>query len=420
MQKGPAQRNVEKILKRSARVEQRDAAQELAAATQVEPNVAQTPRRMAVGIACTLVGGVLWGVNGSVSKILMEQYGASPMWVACVREIFAGLVFLACGAIGSPKALRKAFTTVRDYPMYLVTALTCVTLVQVAYLFSMLVFLACGAIGSPKALRKAFTTVRDYPMYLVTALTCVTLVQVAYLFSIHWTNAGTATVLLTVNLLMVVGYVCVRGRRRPSAREVVGVALAFTGVWLLATGGDFGALSLPRCPDCCGASPTRSRARASRSSLSNSLRNTAISSSTASRSCSPASSSHRSCGRGRMCPRLMRADGGCSRSPWSSAHSWRSGCTWLLTPFVRPWAHVPAFDARGWWLLAFTVVVGTFVAFWLYMAGVVRIGSRRATMFGTIEPVAATVTAVLWTGAIFTPIDFVGFALILIMAFLVH
>ena len=92
----------------------------------------------------------------------------------------------------------------------------------------------------------------------------------------------------------------------------------------------------------------------------------------------------------------------------------------ILTPFVRPWAHAPAFDARGWWLLVFTVVVGTFVAFWLYMAGVVRIGSMRATMFGTIEPVAATVTAVMWTGAIFTPIDLIGFALILIMAFLVH
>lgn len=297
MQKGPAQRNVEKILKRSARVEQRDAVQELAAATQVEPNVAQTPRRMAVGIACTLVGGVLWGVNGSVSKILMEQYGASPMWVACVREIFAGLVFLACGAIGSPKALRKAFTTVRDYPMY-----------------------------------------------LVTALTCVTLVQVAYLFSIHWTNAGTATVLQTVNLLMVLGYVCVRGRRRPSAREVVGVALAFTGVWLLATGGDFGALSLPLPGLLWGLADAFA------------------------------------CACLAIIPVKLIAKYG---------NFVVNGITFLLsglilTPFVRPWAHVPAFDARGWWLLAFTVVVGTFVAFWLYMAGVVRIGSMRATMFGTI------------------------------------
>ncbi|MCB5635091.1 DMT family transporter, partial [Bifidobacterium animalis] len=69
------------------------------------------------------------------------------------------------------------------------------------------------------------------------ALTCVTLVQVAYLFTIHWTNAGTATVLQTVNLPMVLIYVCVRANRRPTKREVIGVAVAFVGVWLLATGG---------------------------------------------------------------------------------------------------------------------------------------------------------------------------------------
>lgn len=32
------------------------------------------------------------------------------------------------------------------------------------------------------------------------------------------------------------------------------------------------------------------------------------------------------------------------------------------------------------------------------VVGVVRIGSMRATMFGAIEPVAATVTAALWSG----------------------
>ncbi len=88
-------------------------------------------------------------------------------------------------------------------------------------------------------------------------------------------------------------------------------------------------------------------------------------------------------------------------------------------PTVREVVGV-ALAFAGVWLLVIAGVGGTFVAFWLYRAGVVRIGSRRATMFGTIEPVAATVTAVMWTGAIFTPIDLIGFALILIMAFLVH
>ena len=64
--------------------------------------------------------------------------------------------------------------------------------------------------------------------------------------------------------------------------------------------------------------------------------------------------------------------------------------------------------------------VGTVVAFWLFMAGVVRIGSMRATLLATIEPVTATISSVLWTGSVFTPVDIVGFVLILIMSFLVQ
>ena len=84
----------------------------------------------------------------------------------------------------------------------------------------------------------------------------------------------------------------------------------------------------------------------------------------------------------------------------------------ILLPFVKPWQNMPHFDARGWWLMAFTVVVGTVVAFWLFMAGVVRIGSMRATLLATIEPVTATISSVLWTGSVFTPVDIVGFVLI--------
>ena len=71
-------------------------------------------------------------------------------------------------------------------------------------------------------------------------------------------------------------------------------------------------------------------------------------------------------------------------------------------------------------MLLFTVVRGTFGAYALFMAGVMRIGSIRATMLGTIEPVMATVTAVLFTGVVFGPADLVGFALIIAMVLLVR
>ena len=71
-------------------------------------------------------------------------------------------------------------------------------------------------------------------------------------------------------------------------------------------------------------------------------------------------------------------------------------------------------------LLLYTIVCGTFLAFWLYMAGVMGVGAGRATMLGTSEPVMATISAVAWTDAVFEPTDLVGFVMILIMVFLVR
>ena len=98
----------------------------------------------------------------------------------------------------------------------------------------------------------------------------------------------------------------------------------------------------------------------------------------------------------------------------------------VLLPFVRPWATAPQLDWLGVGLMVFFVtllnqlywVSGATVA--MYMAGVVRVGSMRATMLGTSEPVMATISAVAWTDAVFEPTDLVGFVMILIMVFLVR
>ncbi|MBS6946982.1 MAG: DMT family transporter [Bifidobacterium scardovii] len=92
----------------------------------------------------------------------------------------------------------------------------------------------------------------------------------------------------------------------------------------------------------------------------------------------------------------------------------------FLLPFVRPWATAPALDWVGVLLMVYTVVGGTFGAYWLFLGGMMRVGSMRATMLDTSEPVAATITAVMFTGAVFTPTDLIGFVMILAMVFLVR
>lgn len=146
----------------------------------------------------TVTGAVLWGVNGTVSKILMDSYRVDPTWVACVREIVAGLLFLACAGAATPKLL-----------------------------------------GGMLRERK------NYPMLVIVALSSVLVIQVGYLQAIHWTNAGTATVLQSLSLLFVLLYVCVHGRRLPTVIETIGVILAVIGTMLIATGGNLSSISLP-------------------------------------------------------------------------------------------------------------------------------------------------------------------------------
>ncbi len=57
-----------------------------------EKTFERTPKDLIIGIAMTLCGGVLWGVNATVSKILMGTYHASPLWIACVRKLAAGVL----------------------------------------------------------------------------------------------------------------------------------------------------------------------------------------------------------------------------------------------------------------------------------------------------------------------------------------
>ena len=293
----------------------------------------RTPRDLLVGAGLVLVGGMMWGCNATVSKVLMGAYQVEPLWLACMRELFAGVLFLIAAGVRTPKLVVGA---VRDRSSYL--------------------------------------------QFLYCSFACVLLVQVAYLSAISWTNAGTATVLQTLNLLFVLLFVCLRDRRLPGIRESAGVVLAFVGTVLIATGGDLSTLKLPLIGLIWGLVDAA-------------------------------------------------ATGGMSILPMRLVQRWGNmvvnGVMFIISgvvllPIVRPWSGGPTFDALGWALMVFTVVFGTFGAFGLFLAGVVRIGAMRATMLGTVEPVAATLSSVMFLGAVFTPTDLVGFVLILIMVFLVR
>ena len=58
-------------------------------------------------------------------------------------------------------------------------------------------------------------------------------------------------------------------------------------------------------------------------------------------------------------------------------------------------------------------VIGTAAAFGLYLAGVAIIGPFKGSLFASMEPVSAVIISFFWLKTAFTPMDILGFLMIL-------
>lgn len=287
--------------------------------------------RLAYGIVLTLLGGSLWGMNATLSKVIMDTYAVTPMWLACVREIFTAILFLGLANRQTPRQLRDA-------------------------------------LHSKHALI----------MMVVMAFDVILLSQVSYLEAIFWTNSATATILQNLGVVLVMLYVCVTNKRLPRRREAWGLCLAVVGTYFISTGGDPTQLKLPLEGLAWGmACATAAAILAIQPiKLMNRYGNFVVN------------------GLAFLCAGLM------------------------LACYVQPWNSIPYFGVTGTLYLVFTVVLGTFGAYALFLEGVKEVGSVKGVMLGTSEPLAATISTALVMGTMFSPGELFGFALIIIMVFL--
>lgn len=77
-------------------------------------------------------------------------------------------------------------------------------------------------------------------------------------------------------------------------------------------------------------------------------------------------------------------------------------------------------DVSGWTLPAagafgFTVLFGTAIAFWLFVESLNYLPAKETTLIGTVEPVAAVVSSVIWMNLSFGPLQLVGMGMILLL-----
>lgn len=291
----------------------------------------ESTRRFARGALVTLTGGTFWGFSGTSASYLFEHFQVDTIWLLSVRQLCAGALFMAVILLTDRKRFAKLLHTPK-------------------HLGLMLFFTFAGVFAN----------------------------SLFYMLAVRYTNAGTATVMQCLQLILIMGYTCLRAHRAPRRRELAGLALALIGAFLIATGGDPTSLVIPPEGLVVG--------------LLSALGAACIT----------------------IVPTKILPVYGSPIVTGSAMFT--SGL--VLSAFVRPWESIPAFDTAGWFALAILVVVGSFLAYMLYMQGVKEIGSVRASLIGTVEPVSATITSALVLGTVFAPTDLAGFACIIAMVFL--
>lgn len=295
-------------------------------------------RRFWRGVVAALVGGAMWGFSGTCAQYLYQHFEIDPLFITWVRMLGSGILFLILLAFTQRGKLRAIAGDRRE--------LGRLALFGIAGLF---------------------------------------LCQFTYTTSVNATNAGTATVLQSLNTVFILAATCLIMRRAPRAMELGGLALALVATWLIATKGNLTALMIPPA------------------GLAWGLINAA------------------SCTFYIMYPKHLFARWGSLPVTGigmliggiAAVAIWGLGGLWGAAPVV------PQLGLDGVLVLAAIVVVGTLAAFGLYLHGVSIVGSVKGGLLGTTEPASAMVFAALWLGTMFTWADWIGLVLMVAMIFLV-
>ena len=280
------------------------------------------------GILFAGIGGTCWGFSGTCTQALTSDYGIPVSWIICMRLTGAAILFMTVCLTKERKKLRRVF----KYP-------------------------------------------RSILQILIFAIFGLLLTQIAYLSAIAHTSAGTGTVLERLGLLFIMAYVCLRDKRLPMPRELLGLLFALAGVLLIATHGNLGALAIPLVGLLWGLTAAFSQA----------------------------------------CYTVLPAK---PLATWGSFIVTGLAMTFAAVAsvtFIRPWTLGVQVTPEVAAISFVMITVGTFGAYFCYLQGVKEAGSMRAGLVGCVEPISAIVFSAVWLGTSITVFDAIGTVLIIVM-----
>lgn len=197
--------------------------------------------------------------------------------------------------------------------------------------------------------------------------------QYAYLSAIKHSNSGTATVLQYTGIVLLMIVTCLLEKRMPAKREGAAVLLAMGGVFLLATHGQPGDLVISSQGLFWGMIAAISLVTYN------------------------------------ILPGDILKKWG---TPVVNGFGMLIGGVVLAVVF-RLWEENWNYDVYIFVALAAIILIGTLLAFCLYLQGVADLGPMKASLFGCAEPVMAAIISALWLHTTFTVVDLMGFVLII-------
>lgn len=286
-----------------------------------DKNKINTKKGTIIGTFLTISGGILWGISGVCGQFLFQNKDVTASWLVPLRLVTAGFLLLC-------------YYLIRDK-------------------------------GKAFDIWKIKRNRIDIIIY---GLAGMMLCQYSYFQTIEWSNAGTATVIQYLGPALIVVWVCLQTKRLPEKKEVLGVILAVTGIFLIATHGNPTTLALSQKALIMGLISAVSVVIYT------------------------------------VKPARMQAE---FDTPLILAWGMLIGGTALTIAF-RSWNNKVIFDGETFTALTFIILFGTMAGFSMYMTGVKMIGSVKASLYSCVEPVASMVLTAVWMKVSFTTPDLIG------------
>ena len=283
------------------------------------------------GAALACLGAFGWGISGICSQYLFMHYDLAADWLTAVRMVLSGIVLLATAL---PKEHTRGF--------------------------------------------KIWKVRRDVLWLLAFALTGLLLCQYSFLAAIKYTNSATATVLQSLNVVLMAAVMAVWNRKRMENAQIAAVVLALSGTYLIATKGSLTSIRLSAAGLIFGI-------------LS------AVGVVTYTLLSRP----------------IIGTWGNITVTGWGML----VGGT-VLFALTKAWNFPQNLDGMAWLMIAVIVLVGTAIGFSVFLESVRYIGPVKATLIGCLEPVTATVLSAALFQTRFSWAELLGFGFILLTVFL--